>query len=97
MRLPFALSGTECHPCLTVSSQSAVSSYVTVGERLADRIDTDPTALETVSHHTYTSLVTFRSKAPGVETTSCLKVRWQNTTLSPVLNPCSMDYAIIFK
>jgi len=96
MRLPFSLSGTECHPGLTVSSQSAVSSYVTVGEWLADRIDTDSTALETVSHHTYTRLVTFRSKAPGVETL-CLKVRRQNTTLSSVLNPYSTDYAIIFK
>jgi len=53
MRLPISLSGTECHPGLTVSSQSSVGSYVTVGEWLADRIDIDPAALE--RHPTHVS------------------------------------------
>jgi len=39
----------------TLVSQSVVSSYVTAGEWVAGRIDIDPTALETVSHHTRVS------------------------------------------
>jgi hypothetical protein len=68
-------------PGFTVSSQPAsVRTYVTVGEWVAERIDIDPTDLKQCHIiHTHTRLVTFRSKAPGVQTTSCLKVRWQNT------------------